>query len=607
MKHQLHKFNIPRTGGWHNAEFTWHRKMLPLLTLPLLWWACRAMAPMSNASPSPLQPSPTQENVPSFITPTNLAETTYGQTYYVRPDGGSAERCTGLVNAPNPGSGQAQPCAWDHPFRALPPSSEPRISGGDTLIIASGNYAMGFGAPGTEGLCEAEGAYACFMPPIPSGPDAAHPTRILGETWENGCSNPPELWGTQHADLILNLTDSSNLEIACLEITDHSNCVEFHSGGLACERDNYPYGEWASRGVYAEDSTNLHLWNLNIHGLASSGIHAGRLTDWTMENVRIVANGWVGWDGDLWEGEDANSGTLRFQRLTLEWNGCAESYPNGQPIGCWAQEVGGYGDGLGTGLTGGHWIFEDSIIRYNTSDGIDLLYAREPDAMIEIHRTLAEGNAGNQIKTTGSVLIENSIIVGNCGFFDSKPFTYTFEGTPSVDNCRALGSALLLAVMQGDQVRVINNTLTSEGDCLINAECDENGNCDGSESILIRNNIFVGQTDFLQPDELTCLVFEENIPGEPFDVDYSLIYNVKDDLCPEGHNVCNSTPGLVNPSIDAFDAHLMNSSPAINAGTSEGAPADDFDALPRDSKPDIGAYEYRQVNSNVYLPVVLSW
>lgn len=32
-----------------------------------------------------------------------------GATYYVRPDGGNAEQCTGLADAPCPGSGSGQP------------------------------------------------------------------------------------------------------------------------------------------------------------------------------------------------------------------------------------------------------------------------------------------------------------------------------------------------------------------------------------------------------------------------------------------------------------------------------------------------------------------
>ncbi|HUW08982.1 MAG TPA: hypothetical protein VM537_04595, partial [Anaerolineae bacterium] len=295
------------------------------------------------------------------------------RTYYVRTDGGSPEQCTGLVAAPYPGSGTAQPCAWDHPFRALPPDGSPRIAGGDTLVIGPGSYMMGIGAPGDDN-CDPDYAWDCRMSPLPSGPDGAHPTRILGQGWDQGCSDPPELWGTERADVIVDLSGAGNVEVRCLEITDHSSCVEDHSGGLACQRDSYPHGSWAATGLYAADSAHVHLQHLNIHGLASAGVRAGRLRDWTVEDVRIAGNGWVGWDGDLWDGDDSNSGTLLFRRWTVEWNGCGESYPGGEPVGCWGQTAGGYGDGVGTGATGGDWIIEDSAFLHNTSDGLDLLY-----------------------------------------------------------------------------------------------------------------------------------------------------------------------------------------------------------------------------------------
>ena len=518
-------------------------------------------------------PSPT--SVPSAVT--------QGAVYYVRSDGGSAEECTGLVDAAYPGNGAGQPCAWDHPFRALPPGGTPRIAGGDTLLIAPSAYRMGYGAPETQN-CDAGGAYDCLMPPIPSGPSPANPTRILGDS-----QNLPELWGTERPWFIVNMTDSSNVEIGYLEITDHSGCVEFHSGGLACERDNPPYGEWASYGLYAEDSANVYLHDLEIHGLAAGGVHVGRLTDWTVEDVRIAGNGSVGWDGDLWDDfGDSNSGNLIFRRWTVEWNGCGETYPGGQPTGCWAQSAGGYGDGFATGLSGGHWLIEDSVIRYNTSDGLDFLYIREPDSSITIRRTLLEGNAGNQVKNArGPFLIENSIIVGNCGFFDGQPFTY------NVDNCRAMGDALDLGLMAGDHIIVTNNTISSEGDCLVGASFyDVSAN--GSELVLLRNNIFQGQVDFLQPFENTCLVYQETFPSDPFDVDYSIINNVKDNLCPGVHHQCNVAPGLVNTSVDSFDARLLQDSPAIDAGTTSGAPLNDFIGHTRDALPDIGAYEWWQ-------------
>jgi hypothetical protein len=80
--------------------------------------------------------------------------------------------------------------------------------------------------------------------------------------------------------MILNLSGSSNIEVACFVVTDHAACVEFHSGAIACERDAYPYGPWAVRGIYARDSRSVRLKNLDIHGLASAGIQAGRLSDW---------------------------------------------------------------------------------------------------------------------------------------------------------------------------------------------------------------------------------------------------------------------------------------------------------------------------------------
>jgi hypothetical protein len=231
-------------------------------------------------------------------------------------------------------------------------------------------------------------------------------------------------------------------------------------------------------------------------------------------------------------------------------------------------------------------VIEDSVIRYNTSDGLDFLYVREPGSSITIRRTLLEGNAGNQAKNDrGPFVIENSVIIGNCGFFDGKPFTY------NVDSCRAMGDALDLGLMAGDHVTVTNNTISSEGDCLVGASFYDTHST-GSEAVLLRNNILHGQVDFLQPFENTCLTYQETFPSNPFDVDYSIINHVKDNACPGAHDQCGVAPGLVNTATDTFDAHLLANSPAINAGTTSGAPHDDFAGHARDAHPDIGAYEY---------------
>ncbi|NNK92470.1 MAG: right-handed parallel beta-helix repeat-containing protein [Acidimicrobiia bacterium] len=502
--------------------------------------------------------------------------------YYVRVDGGSREQCTGTTDAAYPGSGMHQPCAWDHPFRALPPGGEAVLAGGGTLLIGPGEYMVGFGAPGAED-CDTDDRWGCAMPPVPSGPDQAHPTRIAGVGWDSGCPDPPQLWGAEAVGQLIDLTGASHIELACLEITDHAGCVEDHSGGLACPRDDYPFGNWASVGVYAEDSSDVHIVDVDIHGLADAGVRAGRLTDWTFERVRIAANGWVGWDGDI-EGDDANSGTMSFRDWTVEWNGCVESYPGGDPIGCWGQSAGGYGDGLGTGETGATWIIEDSTFRYNTSDGLDLLYVRRDGAGVTVRRSSAYGNAGDQIKTGGPTLLENVIAVSNCGFFSGKAFTH------DVDPCRSGGSAVALNTHRGGDAVIVNATIAGQGDCLIIAECAEGHDCSGSESVVVRNTILLGNPEFGGHGDVTCLAWSA-FDRDPFDFDHVIIDGVKTDrLCPPASR-CDAGTAVVDASLDVFDAHLGSGSIAIDAGTGEGAPVDDFAGHARNNPPDIGAYE----------------
>ncbi len=572
----------------------------PMLVLALVGVIYLLVLPVNCSRPP--APRDTPERTPAVHTQSPT-------TYYVRPDGGDATQCTGLVDAPYPGSGTAQPCAWDHPFRALPPGGTPRISGGDTLIIKAGSYMMGYGAPGADNpdVCDPGYPWDCHMPPIPSGPDPAHPTRILGVGRDSGCSNPPELWGTERTDVILDLTDASNVEIACLEITDHSGCVEDHTGGLACERDTYPYGNWASVGLYAEDSANVRLQDLDIHGLAKTGIHAGRLSDWTVEDVHIAGNGWVGWDGDI-EGDDSNSGTLTFRRWTVEWNGCGETYPGGEPAGCWAQTAGGYGDGVGTGATGGDWIIEDSAFLHNTSDGLDLLY-HSLGGRVTLNRVRAEGNAGNQVKVTGQTAITNSVLVGNCAFFDGQPFTY------DVDPCRALGNTLEVIYTGGEHVSIVNTTFYGQGDGLVDAGPREGYNCNGTETLTGRNNVFLGDADYFDPGDITFLFYQEGCADLKFDSNYNIAYNTKNIECgingdyvdSGDHDPC-ADPQLTGPfSGTTYGMALAAGSPAIDAGDDTICPAVDYlgNARPADGDGDgnaicdIGAYEYGAASPSV--------
>jgi len=332
------------------------------------------------------------------------ADFCYAATYYVRQDGGTATQCTGTTDAAYPGSGTAKACAFKHPFWAIAPigTNPTKMIGGDTLIIdgAKGaQYLIGYGAPNTTDTskCDPAWPWDCQMRAIPSGPDAAHPTRILGKGWNTGCSAPPQLYGRERGRQVLNLTASKNIELQCLEITDHSDCQ--NPGPKACNRSAFPYGEWTDWGIIASDSSNVLIKNVNIHGMAHGGIYAGRLKDWTLDTVKIVGNSFVGWDGDIGAEVSSNSGTISFNKVTIAYNGCGETYPGKLPYNCFSQSQSGYGDGLGTAKTGGNWIFTNSNVSHNTSDGIDLLY-HNGSGTITINRVRAEGNAGNQVKTS---------------------------------------------------------------------------------------------------------------------------------------------------------------------------------------------------------------
>lgn len=522
-------------------------------------------------------------------------------TYYVRSDGGSAAQCTGASDAPYRGRGEGRSCAWKHPFIALPPQASPRIAGGDTLVIGRGNYMIGLGAPDTE-VCEATASDDCVMASVPSGPTPAQPTRILGEGHDSGCKAPPELWATQGAYAVLNLTGSSNIEVACLEMTDHSACIVDHNrdgnarGETArCTDDALPYGTWGAYGIYAADSSQVLLRDLHIHGLAANGVRAGRLRDWTLQRVRLRANGWAGWDGNLNEGKgrsSSNSGYIRFSGGEIAWNGCGERYPGGQVFGCWAQQQGGYGDGLGTADSGGDWLFEDLSVHHNTSDGLDLLYM-DGTGSVTIRRVRAQGNAGNQIKVSGPVTIENTIALGDCGFFADFPTSNLGDG----DHCRAKGNTLSIRPTARSLATLRHNTIAGQGDCLM---ITSHG--DASARVLVQNNAFIGdrewrQLPMLQP--LTCAHYAVN-SDTPVTFEDNLFWNVQDDFCPAG-NLCARDPMLTRTTYPHFDAMPRPGSPLIDAGKALPPTDHDFFRHPRPlgAAPDIGAIEVQTTGRRV--------
>lgn len=502
-------------------------------------------------------------------------------TYYVRTDGGTASQCTGSVDAPYPGTGTGQACAWSHLYVALPPGGTPLFSGGDTVIVKRGSYMHGLGAPNTPASsvgCNTAAGWNCNMAAIPPGPSPASPTRILGEGWDKGCMKPPELWGTNRVNMVVNMQGSSNTELRCFEITDHSQCGFAHPKLAARCSTTYPYGTWGNNGLYLSDAAGAILRDLNIHGMAGGGVASGRNSNLLVERVRLAANLWVGWSGDIDPKNSSNSGSLVFRNMLIEWNGCLDKWPKVNEYHSCSSI---YGDGVGFAETVGDFVWEDSTFRYNTSDGLDLIYVRSPGT-VTLRRLRAEGNAGNQLKMTGLHLkMTDSIVNAQCDFFNDKPFTF------SVDPCRALGDALVVGAYAGGTAEVVNNTVIGKGNTsLLSASSS-------SSTFLLRNNIFIGRPSYFFPDRPMAGYYTETNPVATRD--HNIWWNIHGANCAEGVGSMCVDPKLVSDKLLNPDWRLRPGSPAINAGLATGASSTDYTRGPRSARGgvDIGAIEAR--------------
>ena len=454
--------------------------------------------------------------------PVAMAAARGTKTYYVRTDGGDAEQCNGLADVAYAGKASTGDCAWKNPEIALPSSGPARMAGGDTLLIAAGTYTIGESGQ---------------MQPVPGGRGAAVPTRILGKP-----GAAPKLVGVNGVHRVLNLEGSSNLEIGHLEITDGSDCIHKHfNPRVACTPDM----AWARVGVYARASANVWMHDVNIHGMAARGMNAGALSNWTIERVKLNKNGTAGWDGNV-GADGSNAGRIILRDIEIGWNGCGERVASGEPWACWAQQSGGYGDGLGTTDTGGQWLIEDAYVHHNTSDGLDLRYMNGADStQVTLRRIHAVANAGNQVKVKGNSLIENSVLVGHCTYFRDKFFM------TGGDLCRGDGSTLQLVMTGNDTAIVRGNTLAGEGAAQIG-----HSEGDSTDRIRMQSNLVIGFASYERPARRTA--FNAGKTRAARSLSGNVAWDV--DSCPDDTD-CRQHPKLARMTLDGFNARPLPGSP----------------------------------------------
>jgi hypothetical protein len=451
----------------------------------------------------------------------------YGTTWYVRTDGGTRYstnvtkgQCNGKVDAPYPGNGVNRPCAFkdvrmlwqdgSYTYGKDFPGWGWVIAGGDTVILR-GSIGTGasyrVGADTETKYCDPTGCwgkagdpFGSGAPPPPSG-TASQPTRILGENFGSCTSQSArtQLHGGWGVSAVVSLTGSSYVDLACLDITDFSNCGR-DTDAVSCESNGQVTSDFASDGIKI-DNTSTHdtLTDVRIHGLASDGIIGAPGTGFVAKDIAILGNADSGWNAD--DGSGATGvGTLLVQNFDISWNGCVEEYPIVDSLpyfSCTDQDHGGYGDGFGTTTKdspppGWQVHFDQGTVSYNTQDGLDALHIGGNGSSMTVTHTRAFSNMGQQIKVgAAAATITDSYIVGNC-----RAMSDAIPGTPSGYNarldlfCRAGDSAVMIEVPKTQPAIFQRNVIYSDN--FLALEVEYSGEPSPTAAIKYDDNIFIG-------------------------------------------------------------------------------------------------------------------
>jgi len=441
-------------------------------------------------------------------------------TWYVRPDGGTrysdynpSGQCDGQGDAAYPGSGVNQHCAFKD-IRALWADGSYTTSavgypkwgwvgqGGDTYIIdCPADCRIGYNGPNSNNYSPGALAgepYKSGAPPALNGTADRH-TRILGRNWEHCQSDESKahLNGGYGVGTVLSVWGSSYVDVACFDITDHSNCGK--AGQTSKCQTSYPLGDYADNGMgFSNGTSHVTITDVRVHGMTNAGFFGPTGDQVHLLRVTLAGNASSGWNMDAGNGS-TGTGTITFDQVQILWNGCAEEYPIAHPLpyqDCTDQNSSGYGDGIGTATAQSnpawHMVIENSTAAYNTQDGFDLLHLTGNGSTLTISHSQAFSNMGQQLKVGATSATRNSLIVGNC-----NALRQDIPGTPPGYNsrlsnfCRAGDEAVAITVSDTAATYFQFNTLQCANATCVSIYC-ASSTCSGSSSILYQNNTFFG-------------------------------------------------------------------------------------------------------------------
>ena len=432
----------------------------------------------------------------------------------------------------------AHPGSSSQPWRS-PGFASRQLTPGDTLVIRAGRY--------VQSVFDAD-----IIAP-PSGQPGAWIT-IRGEG-----SPIPVLAGRDNLYASMTIGGCSYLRIENLEITHDTNAPG--SAGYFREGINL---------MGSPASTNIVLSGLSLHHLDEFGLDAQDVNGLIVTNCRIEYCGFGAIGGPAGVHGGLRNVSIRDSRLAYSGHyyrgGDGSTRPYDRP------------DGFGIEPSAGPVEIVDTISEHNYGDGLD-----SKAAATTIRRCVVANNSCDGVKLwDGGSRVENTLIYGRGdGNPAPTPWALVVLGNPAPSN----PSFEFVNVTVADQHR---------GGYLFYAQYDYPT---VPLQITLRNCIFQSVNSSVSINGPSTLTADHNlfyVPERPTEV---LLHGAttysSSNLATLGAGNTYGDPLFVAPAWGATgDFQLRSNSPAINLGTSLGAPADDLNRQPRPAPPDAGAYEW---------------
>lgn len=449
-----------------------------------------------------------------------------------------------------PNGDNANPGTRDRPW-ATPGYGSRQLAPGDTLVILGGRYTLR--------------EYDADIITPPSGTAEAWIT-VTGEE-----GHRPVLAGRDNLLTAINLSGAQYVRIQNLEIT----------------HDDTATGEalWFREGVEILGAPAAHivLQDLYIHHVDEFGMNIQDVEDLQILNCRLEYAGFGALGGPA--GEHGGWRNVVIRSSSLSWSGHyyqggdGSNRPYDRP------------DGFGIEPSQGPILIEDTRTEHNYGDGLD-----SKAANTTIRRSVVANNSCDGVKVwADGSRIENTLIYGR-GDGNPKPSPWAAIVIGQVEQA-------------GARFEIINVTVDDYigQNYLMYVQYDN----PVPVQVTVRNTVFSGRGPEcpIYIGAASTLVADHNLFYLPQN-ETVLTHGGTTYTCGnigslgEG-NLCGD-PRFVRPAWgETGDYHLQEGGPAINSGSTEGAPAVDLENRPRDDQPDIGAYEFWQPVARIYLPLLL--